>query len=76
MNGSGRDPAAARWWALQAVRATGVAFVLVGLLHNAGKFAPLEGVPQWFGYVLVAIGFFDVFVFTRLLARRWRSPKP
>ena len=69
-----RDPAAARWLAIQAVRAMGVAFVLVGVLHTAGKFSPLAGLPHWFGYVLVGIGFVDVFVVTRLLARRWRSP--
>ena len=69
-----RDPAAARWLAIQLVRAMGVAFVLVGLLQTAGKFSPLAGVPQWFGYVLVGIGFVDVFVVTRLMARRWRSP--
>ena len=70
-----RDPAAARWLAIQLVRAMGVAFVLVGLLQTAGKFSPLAGVPQWFGYVLVGIGFIDVFVVTRLMARRWRSPR-
>ena len=70
-----RDPAAARWLAIQLVRAMGVAFVLVGLLQTAGKFSLLAGVPQWFGYVLVGIGFVDVFVVTRLMARRWRSPR-
>ena len=70
-----RDPAAARWLAIQLVRAMGVAFVLVGLLQTAGKFSPLAGVPQWFGYVLIGIGFIDVFVVTRLMARRWRSPR-
>ena len=69
-----RDPAAARWLAIQLVRAMGVAFVLVGLLQTAGKFSPLAGVPQWFGYVLIGIGFVEVFVVTRLMARRWRSP--
>ena len=74
MSNPERDPAASRWLAIQLVRAMGVAFVLVGILHTAGKFPPLAGVPQWFGYVLVGIGFVDVFVVTRLMARRWRSP--
>ena len=69
-----RDPAAARWLAIQLVRAMGVAMVLAGLLHTAGRFALLEGIPLWFGYVLIGIGFVDVFFFTRLMARRWRSP--
>lgn len=69
-----RDPAAARWLMIQLVRTMGVAMVLVGLLHTAGRFAPLEGIPLWFGYVLIGIGFVDVFFVTRLMARRWRSP--
>ena len=69
-----RDPAEARWLSIQLVRAFGVAMVLVGLLHTAGRIALLDGVPLWFGYVLVGIGFFEVFVLTRLLAQRWRSP--
>ena len=76
MSGAERDPAAARWLAIQLVRAVGVAFVLVGLLQTAGKFAPFADLPRWLGYVLVAIGFVDVFVVTRLMARRWRSPNP
>ena len=69
-----RDPAEARWLIIQLVRAIGVVFVLVGLLQTAGRIALLDGIPRWFGYVLVAIGFIDVFVVTRMLAKRWRSP--
>ena len=69
-----RDPAEGRWLIIQLVRAVGVAFVLVGLLHTAGRVALLGGIPLWFGYVLVGIGFIDVFVVTRALAKRWRSP--
>lgn len=69
-----RDPAEGRWLIIQSVRAIGIAFVLVGLLHTAGRIALLDGVPLWFGYVLVGIGFIDVFVLTRVFAKRWRSP--
>ena len=69
-----RDPAAARWLAIQLVRAMGVALVLVGLLHTAGRIPVLAGLPLWFGYVLIGIGFLDVFYITRRMARRWRSP--
>lgn len=69
-----RDPAAARWAIIQVVRAVGVATVLSGLLHTAGRLPVLAEVPRWFGYILVGIGFFEVFVLTRLLAQRWRSP--
>ena len=68
------DPAAARWAVIQVVRAMGVATVLAGLLHTAGRIPVLAEVPRWFGYVLVAIGFFEVFFVPRLLAQRWRSP--
>ena len=74
MTDPARDPAQARWLIIQAVRFVGVAFVLIGLLHTAGRIALLDGVPVWFGYVLIAIGFIDVFGVTRLLAKRWRSP--
>ena len=69
------DPAAARWAVIQVVRALGVATVLAGLLHTAGRIPGLAEVPRWFGYILVGVGFFVVFGLTRLLARRWRSPR-
>ena len=69
------DPAAARWAVIQVVRALGVATVLAGLLHTAGRIPGLAEVPRWFGYILVGIGFFEVFGLTRLLAQRWRSPR-
>ena len=74
MSASSPDPAAARWFAIQAVRAMGVAFVLVGLLQTAGKFPPFADLPRWLGFVLVTIGFVEVFVVTRLMVRRWRTP--
>ena len=69
------DPAAARWAVIQVVRALGVATVLAGLLLTAGRIPGLAEVPRWFGYILVGIGFFEVFGLTRLLAQRWRSPR-
>lgn len=68
------DPAAARWAVIQVVRAMGVATVLAGLLHTAGRIPVLAEVPRWFGYVLVGVGFVEAFVLPRLLAKRWRSP--
>jgi hypothetical protein len=70
------DPAAARWMVIQVVRAVGVATVLAGLLHTAGRIPALADVPRWFGYVLVGVGFAEAFLLPQLLARRWRSPGP
>ena len=69
---SRRDPAAARWGAIQVVRFFGVAAVLIGILIVTGRLA-LDWLPRWLGYVLIAAGLFDVFVIPTLLARRWRS---
>lgn len=68
------DPAAARWSVIQVVRAVGVATVVVGLLHTAGRIPFLAEVPRWFGYVLVGIGIVGAFLLPQLLAKRWRSP--
>jgi uncharacterized membrane protein HdeD (DUF308 family) len=71
---SGRDPAVARWAAIQLVRFLGVACVLVGILIVARRVATLSFLPDWLGYVLIASGLIDVFLVPTLLARRWRSP--
>ena len=68
------DPAAGRWAVIQVVRAVGVATVLAGVLHTAGRIPLLAEVPRWFGFILVGVGFVEIFFLTRLLARRWRSP--
>jgi len=70
------DPAAARWLVLQIVRIVGVATVLIGLLHTAGRFAPFTGLPPEIGYVFIGVGMVEAFVLPILLARRWKSPPP
>ena len=71
---SERDPAAARFVAIQLVRLSGVATVLVGLLIEAGRLRVFAGIPIWFGYVLAVVGLVEVFLLPRLLAKRWRTP--
>ncbi len=71
-----RDPAAGRWAVLQVVRLVGVAMVVIGLLHQAGRFPPLDGIPAELGYVLIGIGFVETFYMPLLLARQWKSPPP
>ena len=64
------DVARGRWLVINAVRVSGVAMVLVGLLIIQAVIAA----PALVGYILVAAGLFDIFVAPLLLARKWRSP--
>jgi hypothetical protein len=66
------DLAKARFMAIQALRWSGVAFVVVGLLIIYGRMR----VPPPVGYVLFVIGLIDALVLPSVLARRWRSPPP
>jgi hypothetical protein len=68
---SGKDPAAARFAIIQAVRLSGVGFVIGGILVASAR-TPL---PEWIGYPLLAVGLIDFFLIPQLLARKWRTPK-
>lgn len=59
-----------RWAVIQAVRLSGVAMVLVGILIRYGVIPA----PMAVGFVLMAIGLLEVFLLPTLLARRWRTP--
>lgn len=66
------DPARAKFFAIQALRMSGVAMVVVGILVIYGKIAlPLEA-----GYVLFAVGLLDTLFMPTVLARIWRTPLP
>ena len=65
------DPAAARFFALQAIRLTGVGMAVFGALI-LGKIIDL---PQPVGYVLLVLGGLDFFVIPTLLAKKWKSPE-
>jgi hypothetical protein len=65
------DPARARFFTIQAVRLTGVACVVLGMLIASQRIAW----SQWLGYLLLVIGLIDVLVVPTLLARRWRTPR-
>jgi hypothetical protein len=65
------DPARGRFFTIQAVRLTGVACVVVGMLVADHRI----GLPTWLGYLLIANGLVDVFVIPTMLARKWRSPE-
>ncbi len=64
------DPAKAKWMALQAVRWTGLAIFIVGLLIYAGKI----DLPEIVGYVLIGVGLLDALFMPPFLARIWKTP--
>ena len=59
-----------RWLAISLMRIAGVAMVVIGLLGTQGAIA----MPDWAAWLLLAVGFADVFLMPTFLARRWRSP--
>jgi hypothetical protein len=67
-----KDPAKARFVAISLIRLSGALLVLVGLLITERRI----DLPWLLGVVLTLVGFFDVFVMPKILARRWRSPAP
>lgn len=70
---SERDPAAARFAVIQLMRLGGVAMVVLGIMIAGRELLPQ--LPQWAGYLLIAVGLADVFIVPVMLARKWRSPK-
>ncbi len=72
-----RDPAASRFFILQIVRLGGAVAVLLGVLVQADR-APawLNALPTWTGYILALAGMIAFFALPKMLARRWKSPKP
>ena len=63
------DPAKARFLTIQAVRLSGVALAVLGALV-LGKVLPL---PEFVGYIFVALGVAEIFILPIVLAKRWRS---
>lgn len=65
----GTDPAARRFWLLQAVRLSGIGLAALGALIVAGRIA----LPSALGMVLIVTGAFEVFLLPAIIARRWKS---
>ncbi|MEC9066811.1 MAG: hypothetical protein VX569_05990 [Pseudomonadota bacterium] len=65
------DPAMGRHFAIVAVRFTGIAFILLGILALRGAIDLADGV----GYVLITVGLLEVFLVPMILVRRWRTPR-
>ena len=65
-----RDPAKARFIAIQAIRWVGTGLAILGLLAINGA----VDLPKEAGYALFVIGLLDALFVPTLLARRWKSP--
>ena len=65
------DAARQRFFALTAIRLTGIGLILLGLVIMAGK----TGLPEWAGYPITLVGAFDALIAPILLARRWKSSR-
>lgn len=61
-----------RFMLLNLVRVAGLVMVLIGLAIQYGKIPA----PELLGYVLMGAGLVDFFFMPKLLARKWRTPKP
>lgn len=66
------DPAKARFFVIQLLRLSGVAFVLVGLAILNGVIA----LPDIAGYVILGVGLVDTLIAPTMLARIWKTPLP
>ena len=64
------DAARTRFFAITAIRLTGIGLILVGLVIMVGK----TNFPEWAGYLLILAGAFDALIAPILLSRRWKSP--
>lgn len=69
---SQKDPAKARFFAIQGVRISGTILTMLGIAVLAGK----TDLPRLAGYVLAVVGLVDALIVPTLLARRWSSRKP
>ena len=63
------EQARSRWMVIQAVRASGAILAVLGLLTIEG----LLPLPEFAGYVFVAVGLVEVFLMPTFLARKWSS---
>jgi len=62
-----------RFLALQLVRMSGVALILVGLLFALDKIDVPQPPRHLIGVFLILFGLIDTFVVPPMLARRWKS---
>ena len=68
--GQPSDQAKGRFLAIQMVRLSGIALVILGLLIINGMIA----LPAIAGYAMLAVGVADALFVPTFLARKWKSP--
>ncbi|MDR2856227.1 MAG: hypothetical protein LBV50_00060 [Novosphingobium sp.] len=66
------DPAKVRLMALHAMRWSGLALVIFGLMALYGRIA----LPREIASALVIVGLIDALIMPTVFARRWKSPPP
>lgn len=64
------EQAKSRWMVIQAVRWSGFAIFVVGLLIYAGKI----DLPEIVAYVLMGVGLLDALFMPTVLSRMWKTP--
>lgn len=67
------DPAFAKWAAIQAIRVSGIALFLYGILAANGRAPWFDGLPNEYAMALALIGAGDAFIVPLLLSRMWSS---
>ena len=62
-----------RFMALNLIRLSGLALVLVGLLFAADKIAIAQPPRHMIGIVMIVLGMIEYFAMPRWFAKRWKS---
>ena len=70
-----RDPAAAKWAAIQAIRVSGVVLFIYGVAAANGKAPWFSGAPTEWAWALALIGAGDAFLIPTFLSRLWSSDR-
>ncbi|AKM10812.1 hypothetical protein [Croceicoccus naphthovorans] len=68
-----RDPAFAKFMAIQLIRVSGVALFIFGVLAASGKAPWPDGLPAEWAWALALIGAGDAFFMPTFLARMWST---
>lgn len=69
------DPAKNRYIVLMALRIAATLMIVGGIILAFGDRAFLEPETQRIvGYMLMAVGFFDLLIVIPMMIRRWKSP--